>query len=198
MKKLLLLPIMGSLLLATNLDNIMLNLNNKNYDKAITLLKQQKETKQIDFLLGEAYYKRHLTYTDYKLAMKYLKKAKTPKSYYYIAKMYENGLGVKKDINEAIRYYKLSNTKEAKYELAKYYLEGKYLLKDPKIAIKLLKESAKEGCTKAQYLLGKLYLDDTILPQNFKEAAKWLYLAAQNGDDKAKALWNKYKLWRFQ
>jgi len=140
-----------------------------------------------------------LTYTDYIFAIKYFKKAKTPQSFYYLGKMYQNGLGTKKDIKEAIRYYKLSNTKEAKYELAKMYLDGKYLLKDPKIAINLLKDSAKEGYDKAQLLLGKLYLEpNEIMDKDLREAAKWLYLSAQNGNQEAKDLWNKYKLYKFQ
>jgi len=198
MKKIIL-PLLTSFLFATNLDTVMLDLDKNKYDDAIKILKQQPKSPQVNFLLGKAYYKRHLTYTDYILAMKYLKKAKTNKAYYYIGKMYQNGLGVKQNINEAIRYYKLSNTKEAKYELAKMYIDGKYVLKNPKLALKLLKSSAKEGYDKAQLLLGKLYLtDNEIVDKDLKKAAKWLYLAAQNGNEEAKHLWNKYKLYKFQ
>jgi len=198
MKKIIL-PLLTSFLFASNLDNVMLDLDTNNYNEAIKILKQQKETPQVDFLLGKAYFLRHLTYTDYILAMKYFKKAKTKQSFYYIGKMYQNALGVKRNIKEAIRYYKLSNTKEAKYDLAKMYLDGKYILKDPKVALKLLKESAKEGYEKAQLLLGKLYLESNeVVDKDLREASKWLYLAAQNGNQEAKNLWNKYKLYKFQ
>jgi len=198
MKKIIL-PLLTSFLFASNLDTVMLNLDKENYDEAIKILKQQKETPKVDFLLGKAYFQRHLTYTDYILAFKYFKKANTPQSLYYLGKMYQNALGVKRDIKEAIRYYKLSNTKEAKYELAKMYLEGRYVLKNPDLGLELLKSSAKEGYNKAQFLLGKLYLNDNeFVDRDLRKAAKWLYLAAQNGNIEAKNLWNKYKLYKFQ
>jgi TPR repeat protein len=198
MKKIIL-PLISSVLFASTLDTAVLELTSNNYNKAIKLLKSQKETKQIDFLLGKAYYKRHLTYTDYSLAMKYFKKANTKQSLYYIGKLYQEGLGVNKNIQAAIRYYNLSNTKEAQYELGKLYLEGKYVIKNKKLALKLLKESAKKGCTKAQLTLGKLYLtDNDFVEKDFRKAAKWLYLSAHNGDLEAKKLWNQYKLYRYQ
>ena len=198
MKKIIL-PLISSMLFASNLDTAMLELTNKHYDNAINLLKQQKETKQIDFLLGKAYYERHLTYTDYSIALKYLSKAQTKQSFYYIGKLYQNGLGVEKNIQEAMRYYNLANTKEANYALAKLYLDGKEVIKNKKIALVLLKESAKKGYNKAQFLLGKLYLtENDIVEQDFREAAKWLYLSAYNGNSEAKKLWDKYKLYRYQ
>jgi len=198
MKKLIL-PLIGSLLFASNLDNVMIEFDKHNYDKVIQLLKQEKENKNIDFLLGKAYFQRHLTYTDYKFALKYFQKAKTNKSFYYLGKMYELGLGVEKNIPKAIRYYNMSNTKEAKYELAKFYLNGKYVLKDRKNGLKLLKESAKAGYDKAQFLLGKLYTtDNDLVEKDLRKAAKWLYLSSHNGNLEAKKLWDKYKLYRFQ
>ena len=198
MKKIIL-PLITSFLFASNLDTVMLDLDKQKYDEAIKVLKQQPNTPQVNFLLGKAYYQRHLTYTDYSLAMKHFKQAKTAKSYYYIAQMYQKGLGVKKNIDEAIRYYKLSDTKEAKYELAKMYVDGKYVLKNPDLALELLKSSAKEGYNKAQFLLGKLYLNDNeIVNKDLRKAAKWLYLSAQNGNKEAKELWNKYKVYKFQ
>jgi TPR repeat protein len=200
MKKLILPLIVSSILFGANLDNIVADLNNKNYLQAIEKLKKLKKNPQIYFLLGKSYFKRHLVYSDYKHAYEYFKKAKTPKSYYYIAKMYQKGLWVKKDINEAIRYYKLSNTKEAKYELAKLYIEGKDILKNPKIGLKLLKESAKEGYNKAQYMLGKLYLtNNDIVDKDLTKAAKWLYLAKNNNlnSKEINQIWEKYKLYKY-
>jgi len=198
MKKLIL-PLVSTILFASNLDNVMIDFNNHNYDNAIKLLKQEKETKQVDFLLGKAHFEKHLTYTDYIIAMKYFQKAKTKQSFYFIGKMYLEGLGVNKNISKALRYFNLSNTKEAKYELAKLYLEGKYVLKDKKLALKLLRDSAKAGYEKAQFLLGKLYTtDNDIVEKDFKKAAKWLYLSSHNGNLEAKSLWDKYKLYRYQ
>jgi len=200
MKKILLPLITSSILMGLTLDDVMLSLNNKNYDAVIKeLSKNKKKDKQQNFLLGKAYFDRHFLYSDYKHAFEYFKKAKTPKAYYYIAKMYQKGLWVKKDISEAIRYYKLANTKEAKYELAKLYIEGKDVLKNPKIGLNYLKESAKEGYAKAQIMLGKLYLSNNdIVDKDLTKAAKWLYLA--NKDKKSpeiEKIWNKYKLYKY-
>jgi len=198
MKKLIL-PLFASLLFANNINQAIIELEKKHYDKAIEELKTLQENKQIDFLLGKAYYERHQTYTDYTFALKYFKKAKTPKAYYYLAQMFQKGLGVEKNILDAINYYKQSDTKEAKYELAKFYLNGEYTLKNPDLALKLLKDSAKAGYDKAQYLLGKLYLtDNDVTDKDLTQAAKWLFLSAQNGNLEAKNLWNKYKLYRYK
>jgi len=199
--KRLILPLLTSILFANdnNINQAIINLENTHYDKAIQQLKEMPENQQRDFLLGKAYYERHLTYTDYKFALQYFQKAKTPRAYYYLAQMYEKGMGVEKDIFQAIEYYKLSNTKEAKYELAQFYLTGEYTLKNPDISLSLLKESAKAGYNKAQFLLGKLYLtDNDVTNKNLSEAAKWLFLAAQNGNSEARKLWNKYKLYRYK
>ena len=200
MKKILLPLIASSILLGANLDNIMLDMKNKNYTQAIEELKKiPKKNAQINFLLGKAYFDRHLIYSDYKNAYNYLNKAKTPKAYYYLAKMYQKGLWVKKDLSEAIRYYKLSNTKEAKYELAKLYIKGIEVLKNPKIGLKYLKESAKEGYTKAQTMLGKLYLStNDIVDKDLSKAAKWLYLSNKTKKSKEiDELWEKYKLYKY-
>ena len=183
-----------------NLDDVMVDLNNKKFDEAIKKLKQLPQSQNRDFLLAKAYYDKHLTFTDYELAYNYFQSANTPKANYYLAKMYEKGLGVDVNMDEAIRYYKLSNTKEANFELAKIYLEGKYPLKNPKIGLELLKSSANAGYAKAQFMLGKLYLSDNeIVDKNLQEAAKWIYLAAKNGNFRpAKEIWEKYKLYKYQ
>jgi len=198
MKKILL-PLISSVLFASNLDTAVLNIAEKNYNQAIQLLKQEKKkTKQVEFLLGQAYFERHLTYTDYKFALEHFKKAGTKKSLWYLGKMYENGLGVKRDIHTAINYFKKANTKESNFELAKIYLNGKYLLKNPKLGFQLLEKSAKAGYAKAQLLLGKFYLtNNSLVDKDLTQAAKWLYLSNHNGNLEAKQLWNKYKLYRY-
>ena len=205
MKKIILSLIVGSMLFAENsgntLDKVMLDLSNKNFDSAITQLKSMKETPKIDFLIGKAYFDKHLTYTDYKLAYNYLKKSNTPQALYYIAKMYEKGLFVKQDMKEAIRYFKNSNTKEAKYRLAMIYLKGEYVLKDPKEGLKLLQASAKAGYNLAKFELGKLYLSDNeIVDKDLEQAAKWIFLAQDDDNLRpaAQKIWNKYKLYLYQ
>jgi TPR repeat protein len=199
MKKILL-PLLTTYLLATptNMEIALGKLNSGDYDKAIQLLKQEKENAQVDLLLGKAYFKRHLTYTDYQFALKYFQKAGNLQAKYYLGLLYEKGLGVKQNITKAIRYLEESKTPEADYTLANLYLNGKYVLKNPHKAISLLQDSAKAGYSKAQLLLGKLYLKGvSIIDKDWNEAAKWIYLSAKNGSLEAKKLWDKNKLYRF-
>jgi len=199
MKKILL-PLLTSYLLAVpnNMEIALENMNLKNYDEVIKILKKEKETKEVDFLLGKAYFKRHLTYTDYQLAFQYFMKVNNLQSKYYIAQLYEKGLGVKQDINKAIRYFETSKTPEGYYALANLYMNGKYVLKNPHKAIALLKKSAKVGYSKSQLLLGKLYLKGvSIIDKDWNEAAKWIYLSAKNGNIEAKKLWDNNRLYRF-
>ena len=204
MKKLLMLPALLSLTFAS-VDSAVLQINNGKYTNAIYSLKKLKENKQIDYLLGLAYYKRALTETDYKFAYKYFMKSKNKKAYYYLGMLYKNGLGVKKDIKKAIEYFEKSNTKEAIYQLALMHLNGIGFLKDPVNGLKLLKKSAIAGYDKAQLLLGKIYLnpwkygftDPSIISKNYKEAAKYISLAWSNGNKEAKKIWDKYQLYRF-
>ena len=51
-----------------NLDDVMVDLNNKKFDEAIKKLKQLPQSQNRDFLLAKAYYDKHLTFTDYELA----------------------------------------------------------------------------------------------------------------------------------
>ena len=206
MKKLVILPALLSLTFASNnIDSIVLEINNAKYTKAIYDLKRLKENKQIDYLLGLAYYKRHLTETDYKFAYQYFTKSNNQKAYYYLGMMYKKGLYVTKNIKKAIEYFKKANTKEAKYELAKLYLNGIGVLKNPALGWKLLGQSASTGYDKAQLLVGKIYLspykygftDPAIVHQDNTEAAKYIYLAGTNGNAEAKKLWDKYELYRF-
>ncbi len=205
MKKLLILPALLSLTFASNIDSAVLQINNGKYTNAIFELKKLKETKQIDYLLGLAYYKRALTETDYKFAYKYFRKSNNKKAYYYLGMLYKNGLGVEKNIKKAIEYFEKSNTKEAKYELALMYLNGIGVLKNPVKALKLIKKSAILGYDKAQVLLGKIYItpwkygftDPTIISQSYKKAAKYIYIAGNDGNQEAKKLWDKYQLYRF-
>ena len=206
MKKLLVLPALLSLTFAANdIDSAVLQINNGRYTQAIYNLKKQKETKQIDYLLGLAYYNRALTQTDYRFAYKYFIKSNNKKAYYYLGMLYKYGLGIPKNIKIAIEYFQKANTKEAKYQLALMYLNGIGVLKNPIKALKLIKKSAILGYDKAQVLLGLIYLkpykygftDPNIISQNYKKAAKYIYLAGSNGNPVAKKLWNEYQLYRF-
>jgi TPR repeat protein len=189
MKKMIL-PIIGLL--------FTLNANEINYTQQINELRNKKLSSVDAYKLANAYYHRHLTYTDYQKALKYFKIAKTKKSYYYLAQMYQKGLGVNKNLEKAIHYYKLSNTKEAKYELAKLYLYNKHILKQPRTALSLLKKSAKAGYDKAQLLLGKLYLtNNNLVDKDLHKASKWIYLSAEKGNQEAIKIWDKEKLYKY-
>lgn len=51
---------------------------------------------------------------NYKEAMKLFMEAQRPSSYFYIADMYENGLGVDCNQQEALKYYQIAADKGSK------------------------------------------------------------------------------------
>jgi len=197
MKKLLAIALISSSIFASNLSEAAQELTEGNYNDVIEILSKMKESRQRDMLLAKAYFNRHLSFTDYKMAYKYFFKAHTNEALYYLGIMNLKGLGCEKNIQRGIKYLKESHHPKALYELAKFYLNGQYVLKDPKEAIKLLKQASKKGSKQAQALLGKLYLEGKYVEKNLQKGAELLKKSYQEGNEKVKELWNKYDAWKF-
>lgn len=105
--------------------------------------------------------------------------------------MYENGVGVKQDIEKAIVWYKKAASKgvaEAQFRLGRLYYFGKKVKRDPKEAAIWLEEAADQGIAEAQYLIGKMYLSGDGVPREIRKAKRWLHLAADRGIADAKRL----------
>ncbi len=105
-------------------------------------------------------------------------------SQYYLASMYDFGIGVPQDYKKALYWY----TKAAKqgdfgaqYNLGVMYLDGIGVPQDYKKALYWYTKSAEQGYFGAQYNLGVMYLDGTGVPQDYKLAYVWESLAASQG-----------------
>ena len=79
---------------------------------------------------------------------------------YHLGWIYENGIGLKKNIVEAERLYKLSASQgnvKAQANLGLMYLKGEGIKRDLREAVRWIKRSAESGYPKSQYALGLIY-----------------------------------------
>lgn len=103
--------------------------------------------------------------------------------------LYENGLGVSKDLKLAVFWLeKAANQelKEAENHLGNLYLEGKKVEQDFDKAEIWLKKAAQHGVREAQTHLGLMYLDDKAARKDVKSAEVWLHAAALQDSEEAK------------
>ena len=101
---------------------------------------------------------------------------------FHLAKIYENGYGVSKDIEKAIKWYQLASkggNPKAQNNLALLYEEGIGVLEGYKdTGLFLLRNVAKKGADRAQYNLGMRYATGDGVPQDYMEAARLFKHAA--------------------
>ena len=105
--------------------------------------------------------------------------------------MYEQGIGVKKDVSKAISWYQKAAEKgmaDAQYRLGRLYYFGKEVKRNPSKAAKLFNQAAEQGVAKAQYFLGLMYLKGDGLPKDLRKARRWLRISADKGIVEAKKL----------
>jgi len=201
MKKLILIPLITTYILAVDLSNETDNQLLEEFHKKIEKIEKVNDFTKRNFLLGKAYFNRHLTLTDYKKALEYFKKANTNKSKYYLGLIYLNGLGVKQNVKKGIELLKEANTGDSLYELGKLYIYGKYVLQNPRRGVDYLKKAAKKDNKEAKILLGTLYINGFYgINKNLEKAAQYIFSATNNGtnfDKETKEIWEKYKLYNY-
>lgn len=103
--------------------------------------------------------------------------------------LYENGLGVNKDLKLAIFWLEKAASqelKEAENHLGNLYLEGKKVEQDFDKAEMWLKKAAQHGVREAQTHLGLMYLDDKAARKDVHSAEVWLHAAALQDSEEAK------------
>lgn len=103
---------------------------------------------------------------------------------YLLAKMYEQGDGVKKDFIEAKRLYRISADKgheAAQQRLDIFNAQGE----NDSVVIEWYLPSAREGDTEAQYNLGFMYETGWGVSANEEEAVKWYKESAEMQHDLA-------------
>ncbi|MGH6621126.1 MAG: tetratricopeptide repeat protein [Alphaproteobacteria bacterium] len=95
--------------------------------------------------------------------------------------IYEQGLGVPKDLAAAARWYRKAaeaGNASAQYNLGIFHQFGKGVAKDPVEAARLLRLAADQGHGRAQNNLSTFYFTGVGVPRDPVEAWKWLTLSA--------------------
>lgn len=115
-------------------------------------------------------------------------------AYYYLGKMYAQGLGVEKDDQKAIEYYQKAEGSyniDATYELAEILLKDAKDKEDPKfeMGLKYLKRAAYAGQADALYQLGELYENGESVEKDYKNAFGFYLMGALKGEARS-----QYKL----
>lgn len=125
---------------------------------------------------------------DYALAIKIfqnLVKNGEQKSFYYLGKIYEDGLGTQKNAGESLKYYVLgvkSGDKKAALALEQKYLDNQ----NYQNAIKCFTIAAKQNSAVALRHLGFIYYMGLGVEVNRSKAEQLLKQAAKLGDNEAK------------
>jgi TPR repeat protein len=106
-----------------------------------------------------------------------------------LARMYFDGKGVTKDLNQTTKWYrkaaKLGHV-EAQFQLAGVYRFGVGgVAKDLAKATQWYQKAAEQGSVEAQLSLGVMYFKGTEIKQDLQQAKKWLSLAAEQGNEDA-------------
>lgn len=117
---------------------------NNNYDEAIDYFKKVEKAKNAEGLTmqGLCYANKDYKKQNLKKAVKLLTKASinSPVANYYLSSMYEDGLGMDKDIKKAIELLEMAadaGIAEAQCKLGDHYMTGNGVEKDPTKAAKL-------------------------------------------------------------
>ncbi len=127
----------------------------------------------------------------YILAIKEAKKAASrgePQAYTLLGRIYSEGLGVPRNLQEAARWYQQGAGKgdvDSQFALALMLAQGKGLARNDALAADLFQQAADKGHVEAQYNMALIYSDGLGRTQDHSQAAKYLKLAAQNGNVKA-------------
>lgn len=99
-------------------------------------------------------------------------------------KMYEDGDGTEKDLEEAIKWYQAAAGRgdaRAQFEIGWCYQSGEGVEEAPEKAVQWYRLSADQGYAKAQYWLGWCYRYGIGVEADMVEAVKWYRLAADQG-----------------
>ena len=99
--------------------------------------------------------------------------------------MYNQGLGVPKDLKEAVRLFRLSAEQGDAYgqfNLGLMCHEGKGISQDYKEAVKWYRLAAEKSNPKAQFNLGFMYHKGQGVPQDNVSAYMWWNICASSGE----------------
>jgi TPR repeat protein len=98
--------------------------------------------------------------------------------------MYEEGVGVEKNLQKAMQCYTkaaVGGVPDAECRLGHMYYHGAVGKKNPKKAAFWLTRAAQHDVAEAQNTLGHMYLTGDGVRKNFRAAGQWLGRAAAHG-----------------
>ncbi len=108
-----------------------------------------------------------------------------------LAQLYQQGVGVKQNIDEAIKYYQLAGAQQelrAQYNLGVLYMEGQGVPVDYVKGMALLEDAAFKGNPYSEYVLGRIYEQgyqdasgQMVMQPDLEKAMSMYGLAAANG-----------------
>lgn len=124
----------------------------------------------------------------YRQAMAYFMKPdaqKNPDVLNHIGHMYNNGLGVEKNLQTSARWYQKAaemGFKVAQFNLGLCYQKGEGVDKNLSEAIKWFRKAAEQGYPDAESKMGYFTATGKGIKQDLPEALRWYRLAAEHGD----------------
>ncbi len=127
----------------------------------------------------EAHLKKH--YRESRPVFERLANQGHVRSQFMMGTIYEQGLGVPKDIAIAARWYEKAGkggNDSAQYNLGILYQFGRGVPKDPVVAARWLRMAGEQGHGRAQNNLSTFYFTGVGVERDLPEAWKWLMLSA--------------------
>ena len=101
-----------------------------------------------------------------------------------LARLYDEGLGVEKNLEKAFQWYEKSfenGHSEGALAVGWFYEKGEIVDRDLQEAMKMYEFSAAAGNVSAQYNIGVMFAKGRGVQQDYKKAKLWYERAARNG-----------------
>ena len=108
-----------------------------------------------------------------------------------LGRCYDEGYGIKKDLQQAIFWFKKSAVQgyaPAQNKLAICYFQGDGVEKNEQEGLKLFTKAAEQGNSNAQYNLAVRYYNGEGVAKDYDNAMKWALKSAAQGHDQAQFL----------
>jgi TPR repeat protein len=155
--------------------------------QAASISANEKANKKLDS--ASASVQKHKYHRAFKQLQKLAKKGH-PTAQHIVGMMYENGIGVEKNLSKAAAYYEKSAMQEfgdAQCALGRMYQQGNaVVVKDAEKARDWLMKAAERNIPEAEYKLGMMHANGDGVPQDVAKASQYLQRASAHGVDEAK------------
>ena len=113
-----------------------------------------------------------------------------PTAQHLLGMMYENGVGVGRNMSKALAYYEKSAMQDfgdAQCALGRIYHDGnEVVVKDAEKAREWLTKAAQKNVPEAEYKLGMMHANGDGVPQDLEKAGQYLQSASTQGVEEAK------------